>query len=475
MSLHERRPRVEKVCAVLLAAGDGKRMKSEKPKVLCEVLFQSMITWVADALAAAGVENCCAVLGAGHEQVREVLPSHYSVAMQAERKGTGHAAMMAENYIRSGGFKDVAVLCGDAPLIAPDDISVAYTQHKTAKNAVTVFTARMGDPTGYGRIVRDNSGGVSAIVEQADADTDTARIDEINVGAYWFDAEFLLEALKGMSASNAQGEYYLTDTVAAALELSRPVGAYTAHPDTALGANDRRSLALLNEIARKKVIDLLLDGGVDIPFVDQVVVGPDVKVGADTTILPGCILKGETVVGRGCEIGPNTQLTDAVIGDCCKVISSFVEASQVEEGASIGPMSNIRSGCLVGPGVKIGDFVEVKGSNIGAKTSIAHLSYIGDSDIGERCNFGCGVVTVNYDGNKKHRTTIGDGVFIGCNANLIAPVALGDNAYCAAATTVTKDVPACALVVGRVRQTVRENWNKNGVKFKKGTAGTNSN
>ncbi|MCL2856437.1 MAG: bifunctional UDP-N-acetylglucosamine diphosphorylase/glucosamine-1-phosphate N-acetyltransferase GlmU [Oscillospiraceae bacterium] len=458
---------MEKACAVLLAAGDGKRMKSEKPKVLCEVLFQPMIAWVAKALAGAGIENCCAVLGAGYEQVRGVLPAHYSVAMQHERKGTGHAVMMAEDYIKNGDFRDVAVLCGDAPLIASGDISAAYDQHKTEKNAVTVLTAKVSNPTGYGRIVRTD-GKVSAIVEQADADEATVLIDEINAGAYWFNAEFLLEALKGMGTSNVQGEYYLTDTVATAIKLGRPSGAYTSHPDAALGANDRRSLAILNEIARKKVIDRLLDNGVDIPFAGQVVVGPSVEIGADTIILPGCILKGETVVGNGCEIGPNTQLTDAAIGDGCKVVSSFVEASRVDDGVSIGPMSNIRPGCHLGPDVKIGDFVEVKSSNIGAKTSIAHLSYIGDSDVGTRCNFGCGIVTVNYDGNTKHRTTIGDGVFVGCNSNLIAPVVLGDGVYCGAGTTVTKDVPAWALVVGRSRQTVREDWNKSGAKFKKG-------
>jgi len=458
---------VEKVCAVLLAAGDGKRMKSEKPKVLCEVLFQPMITWVADALAAVGVENCCAVLGAGHEQVRPVLPGHYSVAMQTERKGTGHAVMMAADYIRSGGFKDVVVLCGDVPLINPDDIKAAYAQHKTDGNAVTVFTVKLFDPTGYGRIVRQD-GRVSAIVEQADADATTLEIQEVNAGAYWFNAEFLLAALGGMSASNAQGEYYLTDTVAAAVKQGKQIGGHSTRQTTAQGANDLKSLAELNCIAADDVIDTLLDAGVNIPFREQVVIGPNVKIGPDTTVLPGCILKGDTTVGSGCEIGPNTQLTNTAIGNGCKVISSFVDSSRVEEGATIGPMANIRPGCAIGPGVKVGDFVEVKGSNIGAKTSIAHLSYIGDSDVGTRCNFGCGIVTVNYDGTAKHRTTIGDGVFVGCNVNLIAPVTLGDGAYCAAGTTVTKDVPAGALVVGRVRQTVRENWNKGGVKFKKG-------
>jgi len=443
-------------------------MRSAKPKVLCEVLFHPMILWVSDACAEAGIENCCAVLGAGHEQVIFVLPDGFSTVIQEQRKGTGHAVMMAENYIKSGGFEDVAVLCGDVPFVTARDLKDAYRQHKTENNAVTVFSAKVKNPIGYGRIVR-SAAGVKAIVEQADADADVLKIDEINAGIYWFNAQFLLNALGKMSAGNAQGEYYLTDTVAAAVKLGQRVNAYCAHPDTALGANDRRALSALNEMARKKVIDELLESGVDIPFTDQVAVGHKVKVGSDTKLLPGSILKGQTVVGKGCEIGPNTQLVDCEIGDGCKIISSFAQSSRIEDGATIGPMANIRPGCRVGPKVKIGNFVEVKNSDIGAGTSIAHLSYVGDSDVGKLCNLGCGIVTVNFDGREKARTTIGDGVFIGCNTNLIAPVSLGDRVYCAAATTVTGDVPAEALVIGRCRQAVKENWNAKGSRFKKGS------
>ena len=458
---------MKNVCAVLLAAGDGARMKSAKPKVLCEVLFHPMILWVADACAGAGIEDCCAVLGAGHEQVRPVLPAGFATVIQEQRKGTGHAVMMARDYIKSGGYEDVAVLCGDVPFVSARDLDDSYRQHKAQLNAVTVFAAKVKNPTGYGRIVR-SAVGVSAIVEQADADADTLKIDEINAGIYWFDAQFLLGALGEMSTGNSQGEYYLTDTVAIAVRQGLKVNAYGAHPDTALGANDRRSLGLLNEIARRNVIDRLLEDGVDIPFPDQVVVGCNVRVGSDTTLLPGSILKGQTVVGCGCEIGPNTQLADCTVGDGCRIISSFAQSSQIDDGATIGPMTHIRPGCRLGRKVKIGNFVEVKNSSIGAGTSIAHLSYVGDSDVGEHCNFGCGIVTVNYDGQKKARTTVGDGVFIGCNTNLIAPVTLGDNAYCAAATTVTEDVPADALVIGRCRQTIKENWNSGGNKFGSG-------
>ena len=457
---------MKNVSAVILAAGDGTRMKSSKPKVLCEVLFHPMILWVTDACAGAGIENCCAVLGEGQEQVKAVLPGSFTTVIQQERKGTGHAVMMAGDYIKNGGFEDVAVLCGDVPFVTAQDLKNAYRQHKAENNAVTVFAAKVKNPTGYGRIVR-SAVGVSAIVEQADADMDILKIDEINAGIYWFNARFLLQSLGRMSASNAQGEYYLTDTVADAVKSRLRVSAYAAHHDAALGANDRRTLSLLGEIARKKVIGRLLDDGVDIPFPDQVVVGHKVEVGSDTKILPGSILKGKTVIGKGCEIGPNTQIADCVIGDNCKIISSFAADSQMEDGVTVGPMAHIRPGCRFGRKVKIGNFVEVKNSNIGAETSIAHLSYVGDSDVGECCNLGCGIVTVNFDGSQKARTTIGDGVFVGCNTNLIAPVTLGDMAYCAAATTITEDVPAEALVIGRCRQTIKENWNTGGVKFKK--------
>ena len=464
---------MENVCAVLLAAGDGKRMKSARPKVLCEVLFRPMILWVADAVQEAGVRDVCAVLGCGADEVRAVLPGHFAHVVQAQRKGTAHAVMMAADYIRSGGFEDVVVLCGDAPFVSAQDLRDAYEQHKTEGNDVTVFSAKVKNPDGYGRIVRD-AGVVSAIVEHTDADPSTRSIDEINAGAYWFRAAFLLEALGQLAPANAQGEYYLTDTVALAGQTGRRVDAYIAHPDCVLGANDRAGLALLNEIARTNVIARLHSQGVDIPFPQQVVIGRSVSIGCDTTILPGCIIKGDTTIGEGCEIGPNSQLNNATLGDNCRVVASLVESSQVEAGATIGPFSNIRPGCVIGKGAKIGDFVEVKNSNIGAKSSVAHLSYIGDSDIGARCNLGCGIVTVNYDGVNKARVKLGDGSFVGCNVNLIAPVCLGERAYAAAGTTITQDVPAEALVIGRSRQVVKEGWNANGVKYKKGAKADDS-
>jgi bifunctional UDP-N-acetylglucosamine pyrophosphorylase/glucosamine-1-phosphate N-acetyltransferase len=232
-----------------------------------------------------------------------------------------------------------------------------------------------------------------------------------------------------------------------------------------MGANDRKGLALINETARARVIGELLTQGADIPFPGQVVAGPEVVVGANTRLLPGTILKGKTIIGEGCEIGPNSVLTDAVLGDDCKVSSSHIQSSSLGNGVTVGPMSNIRPGCVIGHNVKIGNFVDLKNAAVGDGASLAHLTYVGDSEVGRNCNIGCGVVTVNYDGKNKHKTVISDGAFIGCNVNLVAPVKIGEGAFCAAGTTVTEDVPKEALVIGRCRQTVKEGFNQNGKRY----------
>ncbi|WRS27030.1 bifunctional UDP-N-acetylglucosamine diphosphorylase/glucosamine-1-phosphate N-acetyltransferase GlmU [Oscillospiraceae bacterium MB08-C2-2] len=452
--------------SVILAAGDGKRMGSAKPKVLCEVLFRPMIGWVADCCNAAGIEQNCVVLGNGADFVRPFLPFNFEAVLQQERLGTGHAASMARDFIREGDFDHVAVLCGDAPFITPDLLQEALTLHREQGNGVTVITARVADPTGYGRIRREGNR-LAAIVEQADADEETLRIDEINAGAYWFRKDFLLRFFDAMGNDNAQGEYYLTDCVQAAARLGETAGAWLSPTaDVALGANTRKGLALLNSIARERVLDKLMDAGVSIPFPDGIVVGDQVEIGPDTVLLPGTIILGKVTIGSGCEIGPNSHITDSVIGDGCRVISSYIDQSTIEENVKIGPMSNVRPNCHIKSGAKIGDFVEIKNSVIGSKTAVAHLTYVGDSDVGDRCNFGCGTVTVNYDGAKKYRTTIGNNVFVGCNTNLIAPVTMGDRSYSAAGTTVTQDVPPGALVIGRSRQKVIEGWTETSGKTK---------
>lgn len=457
---------LEKTCSVILAAGDGKRMKSARPKVLCQVLFKPMINWVADSCLAAGIPHNSAVLGENADMVREVLPGGFSVCLQAERRGTGHAVMMAADFIRESGAEHVLVAGGDAPFLSAGTIRDAYSLHLSSGAAVTLVTAKIDEPAGYGRILRSGNR-VIAIVEEADADDAEKAITEVNSGAYWFESRFLLEALARLDTGNAQGECYLTDTVEAAFRQGLVIQAYTApDPDIVLGANDRRALQKLNQTARRRVLDRLLDGGVDIPLEDGVMVGVDVSVGPDTRLLPGTVLQGGTSIGSGCVIGPNSVITDSRIGDGCVIDQSRVDRSRLGRAVHIGPFTNIRPNSDLDDRVKIGDFVEVKNSTVGENTSIAHLTYIGDTDLGKRCNIGCGVVTVNYDGTNKFRTQVGDDSFVGCNTNLVAPVRMGDRTYSAAGTTVTENVPDDALVIGRARQVVKENWSKTRGRFK---------
>ena len=458
---------MDKTCALVLAAGDGKRMKSRHPKVLCEVLFKPMLSWVIDSCRLAEIEELCVVVAPDADEVRAVLPEGCRTAEQAEKLGTGHAVMMAADFLEEHRDCSVLVLCGDAPFVDEETIRGALREHRENGHDLKVVAARLEDPTGYGRIIRDENGGLRAIVEQRDADEKTRLIQEVNSGIYWFEAAFLLDALNKLGTDNAQGEYYLTDTVAIAVSEHRPAGIYRAEsPDVILGANSRKELARLNEIARKRVIERQLDQGVNIPFPDSVVICPDTVIGRDTTVLPGCILR-RSRIAEGCLIGPYTMLTGCEVGEGARVEQSTGEDSQVAGGARIGPYARLRPGSRIGAGAKIGNFVEIKNSRIGEKTSVAHLSYLGDSDVGEEVNVGCGVVTANYDGKQKFRTRIGDRAFIGCNTNFIAPVSAGAGSVIAAGTTVTEDIPEDALAVGRARQETRPGWAREKGKYRR--------
>ncbi len=450
---------MEQVCAVVLAAGDGKRMHSARPKVLCEVLFSPMICWIADSLAECGIEDVCAVLGAGADQVRAAVP-HFSWVEQKQRLGTGHAVMQAKAFLQQHLGGNCVVLYGDAPFVDAATLRNAYEEHIRQKAAVTLITAVLEDPTGYGRVIRDGEA-VAKIVEQADADERTLQVREINAGAYWFSVDFLLQALDRLQPNNAQGEYYLTDVIGiAAAEGLRVCGYQAKNPQVAMGANDRKGLLRLNELARQAQLAYHLEQGVEIVCADGVIIAPGVTIGQDTVLLPGTILKGKTTIGKHCVIGPNTVIEDSVIGDGCRINACQIEQSELEENVKIGPFTHVRPNSRLKAGVKIGNFVEVKNSVVGEKTAVAHLTYVGDSDVGKNVNFGCGTVTVNFDGHGKYRTVIGDGCFIGCNSNLIAPVTIGDDSYIAAGSTITDEVPADALAIARARQVVKPGWAK---------------
>lgn len=452
---------MSKNCVVILAGGEGTRMKSKKPKVMAEIIFKPMIDRVMESAMGAGIEDICVVTGYRAEVLEAHLAGRAQTVRQEQRLGTGHAVMQAMDFIKAHSGGNVLILAGDAPFMDSRTIREALEAHVNNRFVQTVISAKVDDPFGYGRIVRDADGNFTAIVEQASADVDTQKIREINSGAMWFDADTLCDLLGKIDNKNSKGEYYLTDTVHIALSMGLRVGAYAAdNADAVLGANTRVQLHELNEILRKKTLEKLMLEGVSIPCTSSVIIDPDVKVGADTVILPGTIIKEGCEIGEDCVIGPNTVLYKTKVGDGVTLNAVQAEEAEVKDNANLGPFVHLRPNTVIGEHVHCGNFVEVKNSVIDHHTSVSHLTYVGDSDVGSGVNFGCGVVTVNFNGKTKNRCRIGDDAFIGCNTNLIAPVTIGDRAYTAAGSTITEDVPSDALSIARERQTNKEDWVK---------------
>ncbi len=447
-------------CAVILAAGEGKRMKSDKAKVLHKVLFKPMLDYVTDAVQGAGVEDICVVVGFKKEQVVEHLNGKFETAEQDDKGyGTGYAVMCTKEFLNKHQSGNLLVLCGDAPLIDSDTLIKAKAQHEEEGNAVTVITASLDNPFGYGRIIRNADGSLKKIVEQNDADDAEKAVNEVNSGAYWFNTEKLTEVLFNIKNSNPKGEYYLTDAIELIVANGGRAGAYKSlNEDVTKGANDRIQMAQLNELMRKKIIKYHMENGVDVPLSDGIIIDGSVEIGKDTVILPNTILRNGVKIGEGCEIGPNTLIENSTVGNNVKLNNVQCYQSQIDDNVKCGPFVHIRPNSHLCDGVYIGDFVEVKNSTLGDATHISHLTYVGDSDVGKRVNFGCGTVTVNYNGITKARCTIGDDAFIGCNTNLIAPVKIGDRGFTAAGSTITKDVEADALAVERAEQKNLEGW-----------------
>lgn len=454
--------------AVILAGGQGKRMKADIPKPLFKVLGEPMLNWVISACEAAELSDICVVKGFKGKMIDEYLDGKYTTVLQAERLGTGHAVQQAIPFLENDTTGNTLVLCGDAPFIDEATIRESLVIHKQQNNAVTVITAELDEPFGYGRIIR-SAGGISGIVEQKDATDEQKLIKEVNSGAYWFRTADLIELLGKLKNDNVQNEYYLTDTVAIALAEGRNAGAYKSdNADIIKGANDRKDLLELNTYARMAVIEKHLANGVEFTCTDGVVIERGVEIGVGTEILPNTILRKNTTIGKNCKIGPNTVVENCKIGDDVNLHTVQAYESEIEAGVKIGPYVHIRPDSIVKSGAKIGDFVEIKNSTIGEKTAIAHLAYVGDSDVGKRVNIGCGTVTVNYDGIAKSRCVIGDNCFVGCNTNLIAPVKLGKAVYTAAGTTVTRDVPDYALAIDRGVMKINEGYTLRKLKSKLG-------
>lgn len=444
--------------AVILAGGQGKRMKADMPKPLFKVLGEPMLEWVISACENAEISDICVIKGFMGEMIDEYLGGRYTTALQAERLGTGHAVMQAIPFLKNDESGNTLILCGDAPFIDAETIKNALEMHIKDNNAVTVITAELDAPKGYGRIIRTENG-ISGIVEEKDADEEQKEITEVNSGAYWFRTADLIKLLGRITNNNAQNEYYLTDTIALAIADGSNAGAFKSeNAEIIRGANDRKDLLELNTYARLEVIGKHLVNGVEFICTDGVVIERDVEIGAGTQILPGTIIRSKSVIGKNCKIGPNTVVENCILGDNVNLHAVQAFSSTIEEGVAIGPYVHLRPDTVIKKGAKIGDFVELKNSTIGEKTAIAHLAYIGDSDVGKRANIGCGTVTVNYDGIEKSRCVIGDNSFIGCNTNLIAPVTLGKAVYTAAGTTVTRDVPDYALAIDRGVLNIKEGY-----------------
>lgn len=447
--------------AIVLAAGQGTRMKSDLYKVLHPVCGKPMVEHVLDHIIGLGVDKIVTVVGHGAEMVEQKLGAKSEYALQEEQLGTAHAVQQAESLL--GGLDGTTiVVCGDTPLITSETMGSLIEHHRETGAKATILTARASDPTGYGRIIRGDNGEVLRNVEQKDATAEEQRITEINTGTYCFDNKALFETLKKVKNDNAQGEYYLPDVVGILQSEGERISAYVTDDfSETLGVNDRVVLAQAEQVMRQRIAEKHMRNGVTIINPDQTTISADAEIGRDTVIQPGVIIEGATVIGSHCTIGPNSHIADSTIGDRTSVHSSVVRESRVGSDTAVGPFAHLRPEADLGDYVKVGNFVEVKKSTLGNKSKVSHLSYIGDAKIGTNVNIGCGTITVNYDGKNKHLTEIEDDAFIGCNANLVAPVTVGKGSIVAAGSTITKNVPENSLAIARARQENKEGYIKN--------------
>ncbi len=448
---------------IVLAAGQGTRMKSTKPKVLHELAGKPLIWHAMSSAAALHPATLVAVIGHGREDVGEFLSSaddlpKITTAVQEEQKGTGHACAcaLAVTGPLSG---TVLVTYGDVPLLQPSTLQRLADTHAISGNAVTVLTASVTDPTGYGRIIRDDAGDLLGIVEQKDADDTQRAITEINSGVYAFDGAVLADGLSRLSDANAAGERYLTDVVGIAQADGRKVGSVHADdPVETEGVNDRVQLAEMARVLNGRLVRRAQLAGVTVHDPATTWIHADVTIGRDTEIHPGTHLRAGTTVGDGCSIGPDTTLTACTVDDGATVVRSHAEQATIGAEANVGPFSYLRPGAVLEDRAKAGAFVEIKKSTVGPGSKVPHLSYIGDTTIGAGVNIGAGTITANYDGDHKYPTVIGDQVFVGSDSTLVAPVTLGDGAYVAAGSTITNDLGPGDLGVARGRQHAAPGW-----------------
>lgn len=438
--------------AIVLAAGQGKRMKSKLYKVLHPVCGKPMVGHVLDAALRAGVERTVVVVGHGAEAVQSFLGTKAEYALQAEQLGTGHAVKQAKDLLGSESGSTI-VVCGDTPLVTSETLQGLMELHESRGAAATVLTANLDQPHGYGRVIRSKDGSVLRIVEQKDCNPQEDAVKEINTGTYCFDNAKLFAALEKVTNENAQGEFYLTDVIGIFRNEGEVVEAYMSDDIAeSIGVNDRLALSQAEGFMRERLAKHHMLNGVTIIDPASTYIGADVTIGADTVLYPGTVLKGTTTIGEACQIGPHADIEDSVIHNGVAIKHSVVSKSEIGDEVTVGPFANLRPGTKLGRKVKIGDFVEVKNATIDEGSKVSHLSYVGDAQVGKNVNIGCGAITVNYDGYNKAVTTIEDDAFVGSNVNLIAPVTIGKGAYVVAGSTITHAVPDNDLAIARPRQ-----------------------
>ncbi len=450
----------KKAVGVVLAAGKGKRMKSSFSKMLHEIAGRKIVEYPVDTLKDVGVDEIIVVIGYQGEEISKVLGDRVKIVDQGEPKGTAHALLTVEPLLEDFDG-NILVIHGDMPLIREDTLKELLNFHIKEGNDFTLVTTYVKDYTlHYGRIVRDKNGDIIKIVEEKDATDEERKIFEMNPAVYCFRKEGLFEALKKIRANNAQGEFYLTDILKIYLDMGKKVGNILIEDDYSefIGINDRVNLAEAIRIVYKRNAEKLMMEGVTIIDPNTTFIDKDVKIGMDTIIYPFTIINGKTSIGQRCIIGPRTYIVNSEIGDMVHILESYVEESNIKNFAKVGPYAHLRPESRIEEEAKIGNFVEIKNSKIGKNTKASHLTYIGDSDVGDNVNIGAGTITCNYDGKKKHKTIIEDNVFIGSNNTLVAPVTVRRGAYTGAGSTITEDVPPNSLALGRARQINKIDW-----------------
>ncbi|MDR3191313.1 MAG: bifunctional UDP-N-acetylglucosamine diphosphorylase/glucosamine-1-phosphate N-acetyltransferase GlmU [Lactobacillaceae bacterium] len=446
---------------IILAAGKGTRMKSALPKVLHQVGGKPMVDLVLDTVLAAGVTQVVTVVGHGADQVQAAVADRSEVVLQAEQLGTAHAIQMAEPILGAANGATL-IASGDAPLFELATYQAVFDFHEQAGNAVTVLTADAPNPFGYGRIIRDEVGNVIRIVEQKDATPQEAAVTEINTGVYVFDNRLLFEALAQVNNDNAQGEYYLPDTLEILRNAGHTVGAYTINDFAeSMGVNDRVALAQANQVLRARINEYHMRNGVTLIDPANTYIDVDVTIGADTIIEPNVYLQGKTQIGERVLITAGSRLVDAFVGDDVQIDASHLEEAEVHAEATVGPFAHLRPASVLAERAHAGNFTEMKKAYLGVDSKMGHLSYLGDATVGDDVNIGAGTIFVNYDGKNKWHSNVGDRAFIGSNSKIVGPVNIGDEAFIAAGSTITDNVPTHAMGIARARQVTKlDFWNR---------------